>query len=366
MSLTPSSFLQAGSLFTIFLLVFGLFMIYEYSRGSFNMNLINGLRSLFQSGEFRIFVYSLILIPIALMFFNIVKYNGFSNGLKEGFDSLLGEAHGLLVDVVLFGIILTIYNKINNEINDRKREEVNKQSRIEGYKDEIEFFRGWANEEGVRRTVGNIKLLIKEQVENIDLRNTYLRDGDLVGKDLSGVYFKDAKLEGVKFMRAKLIKVNLEGAQLEGAKLWNANLTDANLTKADMRSADLIGAILRNADLIDAKLIKANLNSADLRGADLMTADLTDANLLAADLRNSYLLCTDLRNANLRDADLRNANLTGVLINGAKVTNPNWIEKLKEWNVIGHQEIKEKYKLADTGEKAFWTGEAIYKIQPKK
>ena len=90
---------------------------------------------------------------------------------------------------------------------------------------------------------------------------------------------------------------NLVGANLSGANLRSADLYGADLSRADLRSADLSGANLRSADLSGANLVGANLRSADLYGADLRYADLYGANLRYADLRYA-----DLSGANLRSA----------------------------------------------------------------
>ena len=89
---------------------------------------------------------------------------------------------------------------------------------------------------------------------------------------------------------------------LVGANLSGANLYGADLSRADLRSADLSGANLRSADLVGANLVGANLVGANLYGADMYGADLRYADLYGANLRSA-----DLRYANLSRADLRSA-----------------------------------------------------------
>ena len=55
---------------------------------------------------------------------------------------------------------------------------------------------------------------------------------------------------------------NLVGANLSGANLRSADLYGADLSRADLRSADLSGANLRSADLVYADLYGADLRSA--------------------------------------------------------------------------------------------------------
>ena len=91
---------------------------------------------------------------------------------------------------------------------------------------------------------------------------------------------------------------NLVGANLSGANLRSADLYGADLSRADLRSADLSGANLRSADLSGANLVGANLYGADMYGADLRYADLYGANLRYADLRYADLYGADLYGAN--------------------------------------------------------------------
>ncbi len=51
-----------------------------------------------------------------------------------------------------FNLCFSICRRWLNQLNEKRRE-------VQGYKNEIGIFRGWESEEGVRRTVGNIKLL---------------------------------------------------------------------------------------------------------------------------------------------------------------------------------------------------------------
>ena len=65
---------------------------------------------------------------------------------------------------------------------------------------------------------------------------------------------------------------NLVGANLSGANLRSADLSGANLVGANLRSADLYGADLRYADMYGANLRYADLRYADLYGANLRSA----------------------------------------------------------------------------------------------
>src|SRR6188768_4159462 len=78
------------------------------------------------------------------------------------FDSFMGqvlaEAHGMIFDIAVIGILLVWLNR-NGEIRQR----------IRTYKDEIDDFRLWESEEAAFRTVGNIKRLNRHKIHEINL-----------------------------------------------------------------------------------------------------------------------------------------------------------------------------------------------------
>lgn len=91
---------------------------------------------------------------------------------------------------------------------------------------------------------------LKYGKEGLELVTKALKEGKLIGSNLSGI--------------------DLSGADLRGADLREANLSFANLSEANLELADL-----RQADLSNAKLQQTNLSGAKLSGANLTGADLT-------------------------------------------------------------------------------------------
>jgi len=146
---------------------------------------------------------------------------------------VLAEAHGMLFDIAVIGILIFWLNN-NGE----------RRLRIRTYKDEIDDFRLWESEEAAYRTVGNIKRLNRHKIYNINLVNCYLA------------------------------RTNLNYANLKDSNLNNANLSNANLDRADLRVADLVGANLSNANLDRVDLSWANLTNANTAGMSLKEAEL--------------------------------------------------------------------------------------------
>ncbi len=183
-----------------------------------------------------------------------------------------------------------------------------------------------------------------------------LRGIDLKGLNLSGINLQKANLEG-----ADLHGANLQNADLEEANLWGVNLNQTNLRQTNLKNADLTWAQLN-----EAKLTLANLNGANLRNAQLIKADLSNATLQFAqsagalfneailtsvDFAGTNLTKVNFSQANLDDADLRGINLSeadliGVQLNKALV-DKNWLDKLKEWQPTGAQEMQQNYNVVN-------------------
>ena len=182
-----------------------------------------------------------------------IKYLETSNG-----RDVLIEAHGLLFDIFVFGVLLAYLNKF-----------LEKKQRSERYKEEIDDFRGWEEKEAKYRILGNIKRLNKLGFGRIDLNNCYLAHADL-----QQAYLVKSNLKNVDLSEA-----NLKFADLSYADLSYANLSGADLSHTLLRGANLQNAILKNCILDHTSLWRANLEQADLSHAMLKQTNLLEANL---------------------------------------------------------------------------------------
>lgn len=228
-----------------------------------------------------------LLLIVDLLFFEWPK----------GLNDVLIEAHGVVFDLLVFGVILAAYDHLRQ-----------KQQNIKRYREEIDDFRRWDEKEAMYRVVGNIRRLNREGVTKIDLSYCYL----------SGAMLKETDLSG-----ANLSVANLKGANLSRATLTGANLSDANLSGADVRLANLAKVNISWANLSKAKLYRADLTMSDLTMADLTSADLSRANLASASLPGSILIGANLSEANLTGADLTAANLTDADLSWAILKDAN-------------------------------------------
>ena len=269
-----------------------------------------------------------ICTPIVLISHNLIW---------QGKSDILVEAHGLLYDLFVFGVVLTAFQKITSKNDDIKR-----------WQEELDDYRGWTEDEAAYRVAGLVRRLMdagvdidfndlhggrlkKEIIEELVKNFTFasLGGANLRGADLGEVKLKGAKLEGADLFRADLGGAdlfradlggaNLRSAKLGGAILYESKMLETNLRGADLEGANLHGAKLRGADLMGAKLGGAHLFSVDLGEAYLYGAKLSGANLRFADLGGATLFKVDLGGADLRNTKLEGADLRGAILRGANL-----------------------------------------------
>ncbi len=219
----------------------------------------------------------------------------FLNDLKD----ILIEAHGLFFDILFFGLIYTAFAS-----------RIEKRRKIERYKDEIDDYRFWMEEQATYRIVGLIKRLNKLNVSNI----------------------------------------RLDYCNLKEAALWETNLKGSSFIEANMEKVYLRKSIVTNCNFSNAKLINSYLISADFSYSIFFNCDLSGA---------------DLRNANFFRADFNSIKS----LSGAKVDDLRWIENLKKSEVKGFEHIKNNYyvdKKPNLGKTAHGFEYTFYLLKEKR
>ncbi len=198
------------------------------------------------------------------------------HNFDEFYLNVLAEAHGMLFDILIIGILIFWLNKSGET-----------RLRIRTYKDEIDDFRMWESEEAAFRNVGNIKRLNRHHIFKMNLSNCYLKKTNLNYVQLPESNLNTASLFGTTLIEANLKKARLNQANLENATINQACLESAFASGANFKDAYLIKTNLRNALLIKANFENAFMMDADLNGAFLSGADFTNANLYQVDFRNA-------------------------------------------------------------------------------
>jgi BTB/POZ domain-containing protein KCTD9 len=219
---------------------------------------------------------SLIVLLIVTTLVVGLSFKYYINDFDSFWEQILVEAHGMIFDIAIIGILLFWLNQ-NGEIRQR----------IRTYKDEIDDFRLLESDEAAFRMVGNIKRLNRHKIHEVNLVNCYL-----ARTHLSYINLKGSNMNSVNLSNASLLETNLENTRLNQTNFENANLNQANLR----------GAYASGANFKDAFLIKTQFENSFLIKASFINAYLMEANL-----QNSYLMGADFENASLYKADFRGA-----------------------------------------------------------
>lgn len=142
---------------------------------------------------------------------------------KFDLDGLLTEANGMVFDLLVFGVLLSIYERLRE-----------KRDKIERLHEEIDDYRLWDEEEATYRIVGAIRRLNKLGVSKIDLNNCFLKWGYFSKMNLC-----EADLYGANLIHAVFFRTNLYNARLQFAQLQRTSFLEA-----DLRGASLQGAVV--------------------------------------------------------------------------------------------------------------------------
>lgn len=200
----------------------------------------------------------------------------FDRNLIENFQGVLDtediyqdiavEFHGMIFDIILFGIILSFYESIREKKDKIRRKEKGKSDRIQRYREEIEDYLEWNEPEVSFRIAGNIRRLNRLNITDIKLERAFLRGINLQWMNLRGANLKGANLQGA----------NLDQTIIRNATLQRANLNNSNLDCTEFDHSDLQEAKLRGTNLKGTLFLNTNLKKVDFRDLSLDTSTTID------------------------------------------------------------------------------------------
>jgi len=174
---------------------------------------------------------------------------------KSFIMNLLSELHGLVAELFLVGVIITLLQR-------RAREKDKYQEEVLYILKELYEMRSYPGDDSIREKARLIRRLTRlRKTANINLEGMKLQ-----GADLAGCYLHGANLDG-----ATLDGANLSNADLSHAKMRNARLVGCNLSLTDIDSVDFQGTDLSNCNMISTRnLLKAKgLSYAKLSGTKI-------------------------------------------------------------------------------------------------
>jgi hypothetical protein len=301
---------------------------YFFSMNKWLQDIWDALRSPMISFTF---IVGLIMVVVILLLDTI---------FRPTYKELLIEAHGMIFDLLMFGIVLGVYDLVLRRREEGTRDKIRREDLINRYREEIEDYRGWKSEEAMFRTVGNIKRLNSLGITYINLENAYLNKSNLREVKLVGAWMQEVRLVEADLRRSRFNQANLQRAFLNSSNLGESQLSKADLTGATLVSARLERAELMRTNLSEARLANANLSEANLQEAACRGADFSFADLTGADLRQA-----DFSNADLGNADLRGAKFEGIQLEGADLGEAIFS--------VEQRELLERLGVKDLGEIQF-------------
>lgn len=228
------------------------------------------------------------------------------------FQNVLVEAHGMLLDLLVIGVIVLYI--------DNRRD---KKSRIERYQEEIDDFRFWWSEESAYKIIGNVNRLQAISITKIDLSNCFLEKMKLKSLDLSYSNLRGAKLNDANMRSICLYRAKIEGGIFTNVNLRGANLEEVRADRLNCQSGNLSGISLRKASLTRSNFKNSNLRSSDFRGANLSEAVFENADLRAANFKGAINLTANQLMASKSTKDIKVDNDLHLIIFGEEVANAN-------------------------------------------
>lgn len=166
---------------------------------------------------------TLLILALIVMGLSFIYLDGYP---ASRIGDILVEAHGLLFDLVVFGILFVGFSKMQ----EKKHEDRINCNLIDDY-------RNWTSEEATHRILGGIRRLSENNYHHIDASGCFLRNANLDGVLLASANFRHAMLRGASFRRAKLRGANLYGADCRGVDFSDSDLDKCILAGADLRGA---------------------------------------------------------------------------------------------------------------------------------
>jgi hypothetical protein len=119
--------------------------------------------------------YSSILMFFVLFVISFATLYFFDNkDTQFNWHDILVEAHGLVFNLIVFGLIITIFEYFR-----AKRENIKR------YQENIQDYSGWKNEEAKHLIVSNINRLYDLGIRQFYLSGSYLKGANLSDLDMS-------------------------------------------------------------------------------------------------------------------------------------------------------------------------------------
>lgn len=172
-------------------------------------------------------------IGLAIIGVVAVLYLDYNDQYFKPHDILV-EFHGLVFDLLIFGILITIYDSIKS-----------KQEKITRYREEIKDYAGWKSDEAKYRIRGLVKRLIELKAKKVELYSCHIINCPYTENMM------DWKFGNAKLYKSFFIHCNLSKSSFYLSELYESDFCEVNLTKCNFGMAILDDCWFRKCTLIE-------------------------------------------------------------------------------------------------------------------
>jgi hypothetical protein len=167
---------------------------------------------------------------------------------SEIVDNIYPEIYGLLFDVILFGIVISIYHIATD-----------KKKAIEDERDQIDDFRAWKSNEASHRILGSIKRLQRLNVFNVDLSSCWfkditLRDLCFVDSKMTGLFLFDTEIYNTTFHNIKSNIFHCRDSKISGCSFQKGKIN------FNLHTSDISSTLFHDIDISSASFFTENLS----------------------------------------------------------------------------------------------------------
>ncbi|WP_405566310.1 pentapeptide repeat-containing protein [Polaribacter sp. Asnod6-C07] len=178
------------------------------------------------------------------------------------FHDILVEFHGLFFDLIVFGIILTVYENFDN-----------KRSLIEYYNSLLIDLREWNDDKNGVKIFKILEELNKLGAKKINISESYLNSNFDFSKlrNLKGSSFKMSNLMNSKFIGndlrdstfvlTRLDKSYFENVNFENSRISSCNMGNAKFLNVNFKNVVFTSSIFANTEFMNCNFLNADLNN---------------------------------------------------------------------------------------------------------
>lgn len=218
------------------------------------------------------YIFSVTLI-IIILFQIVLIYTYDSNSTTVQGATI--EVFGLIFDVILFGLIIGIYDKV-----------VHKRNLIQNYLEEIDDYRGWKEKEASYRIFGNIKRLLKHDINDIDLTSCYFEDIEFSKHGLDSFDFKFFLFDKTIFKKCNLRLSKYNNIRHNQVTDYYAYFT-TSFDKAIFENCNMRYSFFTNNNYDGLKFIENDLTGSNFNNSNFYNCTFDSSDLQKSTFENT-------------------------------------------------------------------------------